>query len=124
MPRFGLFAICIGQLTYKMSGIASFLPGLGDICANGTRSAPDLIREGIDLLTREGLGHFVDLLLQLKSLCINIDGVAKSPPYGVTALFQDLDLPDVGLRPRKTTRPCTSKFLLSHPMSICEGIKH
>ena len=29
----------------------------------------------------------------------NVDGVAKSPPYGVTAFFQDLDLPDVGLRP-------------------------
>ena len=27
------------------------------------------------------------------------DGVAKSPPYGVTLVFQDLDLPDVGLRP-------------------------
>jgi hypothetical protein len=28
-----------------------------------------------------------------------IDGVAKSPPYCVTAFFQDLDIPDVCLRP-------------------------
>jgi len=28
-----------------------------------------------------------------------VDGVAKSPPYGVTAFFQDLDIPDVCLRP-------------------------
>jgi hypothetical protein len=27
------------------------------------------------------------------------DGVAKSPPYGVTAFFQDLDILDVCLRP-------------------------
>jgi hypothetical protein len=27
------------------------------------------------------------------------DGVAKSPPYCVTAFFQDLDIPDVCLRP-------------------------
>ena len=27
------------------------------------------------------------------------DGVAKNPPYGVTAFFQDLDIPDVCLRP-------------------------
>jgi hypothetical protein len=30
---------------------------------------------------------------------ITFDGVAKSPPYGVTAFFQDLDIPDVCLRP-------------------------
>jgi predicted signal transduction protein with EAL and GGDEF domain len=28
-------------------------------------------------------------------------GVAKSPSYGVTAFFQDLDIPDVCLRPLK-----------------------
>jgi len=28
-----------------------------------------------------------------------LDGVAKIPPYGVTALFQDLDIPGVCLRP-------------------------
>jgi len=28
-----------------------------------------------------------------------VDGVAKSPPYGVMLFFQDLDLQDVGLRP-------------------------
>jgi len=28
-----------------------------------------------------------------------IDGVAKSPTYGVMLVFQDLDLPDAGLRP-------------------------
>jgi len=28
-----------------------------------------------------------------------MDGAAKIPPYGVTALFQDLDIPDVCLRP-------------------------
>jgi hypothetical protein len=28
-----------------------------------------------------------------------IDGVAKSPPYGVTAFFQDLDILYVCLRP-------------------------
>jgi hypothetical protein len=27
------------------------------------------------------------------------DGVAKNPPYGVTAFFQDLDIPNVCLRP-------------------------
>jgi hypothetical protein len=27
------------------------------------------------------------------------DGVAKSPPYGVTAFFQDLDILDVCLHP-------------------------
>jgi hypothetical protein len=33
------------------------------------------------------------------SKLIRFDGVAKSPPYGVTALFQDLDIPDVCLLP-------------------------
>jgi hypothetical protein len=30
---------------------------------------------------------------------IEVDGIAKSPPYGVTALFQDLDILDVCLHP-------------------------
>jgi len=30
---------------------------------------------------------------------LRFDGVAKSPPDCVAALFQDLDLPYVGLRP-------------------------
>jgi hypothetical protein len=35
-----------------------------------------------------------------KALLIGrLDGVAKSPPYGVTAIFQDLDILDVCLRP-------------------------
>jgi len=31
--------------------------------------------------------------------CAIIDGVAKSPPHGVAAFFQDLDMPYVCLRP-------------------------
>jgi len=31
----------------------------------------------------------------------NIDGVAKSPPSGVTAFFQDFDILDVCLEPLK-----------------------
>ncbi len=53
---------------------------------------------------------------------VNLDGAAKSPPYYLTVVFQDLDLPDVGLRPRKTTRPCRTKFLLSHLRIFCEYI--
>jgi hypothetical protein len=34
-----------------------------------------------------------------KNQVVKVDGVAKSPPYGVTAFFQDLDIPDVCLRP-------------------------
>ncbi len=51
------------------------------------------------------------------------NGVAKSPPYRVTVFFQDLDIPDVCLRPRKTTKPCRTKFLFSHPTSFYENIK-
>jgi len=52
----------------------------------------------------------------LRVSVVKNDGVAKSPPYGVTPVFQDLDLPDVGLRPGKTTKPCRTKFLHSHPI--------
>jgi hypothetical protein len=38
---------------------------------------------------------FPDLIVPF----INLDGVAKSPPYSVTAFFQDLDIPDVSHRP-------------------------
>jgi len=44
------------------------------------------------------------------------DGVAKSPPYGVTAFFQDLDILDVCLHPWKNTGPCRTESLLSHPV--------
>jgi hypothetical protein len=30
---------------------------------------------------------------------LTVDGVAKSPPYGVMAFFQDLDIPYICLRP-------------------------
>jgi hypothetical protein len=33
------------------------------------------------------------------SIIVKGDGVAKSPPYGVTAFFQDLDILEVCLRP-------------------------
>jgi len=40
------------------------------------------------------------ILWDLFHLCNqSFDGVAKSPPYGVTAFFQDLDILDVCLRP-------------------------
>jgi hypothetical protein len=52
-----------------------------------------------------------------------IDGVAKNPPYGVTLIFQDLDILVVCLRPRKITKPRWTKFLLSHLMSFCEFVK-
>jgi hypothetical protein len=32
----------------------------------------------------------------------NNDGVAKSPPYGVTAFFQDLDIPVYAFAPEKS----------------------
>ena len=37
------------------------------------------------------------------SICVSrilgkFDGVAKGPPYSITAISQDLDLPDGGLR--------------------------
>jgi hypothetical protein len=35
----------------------------------------------------------------VKKFISEFDGVAKSPPYGVTAFFQDFDIPDVCLRP-------------------------
>jgi hypothetical protein len=59
----------------------------------------------------------IDLLI----FSTNQDGVAKSPPYGVTAFFQDLDIHTVCLRPWKNTKPCRPKFLLSHLMSFCES---
>ncbi len=51
-----------------------------------------------------------------------IDGVVKSPPYGVAAVFRDLDIRHVCLHPRKTTTPCGAEFLLSRLISFCEGI--
>ena len=51
------------------------------------------------------------------------DGVAKSPPYCVTAFFHDLDILDVCLRPGKTTKPFRTKFLPGHPASFFESIK-
>jgi hypothetical protein len=44
------------------------------------------------------LGEIQGGLAERNSL-VKLDGVAKSPPYGVTAFFQDLDIPDVCLRP-------------------------
>jgi len=51
---------------------------------------------------------------------LNVDGVAKSPPSGVAAVFQDLGILYVRFHPRKTTTPCGTKFLLSHPMTFGE----
>ena len=42
------------------------------------------------------------------------DGVAKFPPPCVLAVFQDLDIRYVCLRPRKTTTPCGAKILPGH----------
>jgi hypothetical protein len=47
---------------------------------------------------RDGSGQPL-LPFACPSPCAIVDGVAKSPPYGVTAFFQDLDIPDVCLRP-------------------------
>ncbi|NOQ41573.1 MAG: hypothetical protein GQ563_03610 [Desulfuromusa sp.] len=51
-----------------------------------------------------------------------LDGVAKSPTSGVAAIFQDLDILIVCLRPGKITTPCWSKFLISHHILYCEII--
>jgi hypothetical protein len=53
-----------------------------------------------------------------RNFCLAI-GVAKNPPYGVTAFFQDLDIPDVCL----STKPCRTTFLSGHPTSFCESIE-
>jgi hypothetical protein len=41
------------------------------------------------------------------------DGVAKNPPYGVTAFFQDLDIPDVCFAPEKTPSLVGRNFCLA-----------
>ncbi|MBW6511745.1 MAG: hypothetical protein K0A93_06460 [Desulfuromonadaceae bacterium] len=41
------------------------------------------------------------------------DGVAKSPPYCVTLVFQDIDLPDLGLAPEKPPNLAGRNFCLA-----------
>ena len=51
--------------------------------------------------------------------CAIIDGVAKSPPHGVAAVLQDLDIPMYAFAFEKPLRRGT-KFLLSHLIHFCE----
>jgi hypothetical protein len=75
----------------KVKGVCVGLPDLTNTCGVCHTHPP------AHLFT---LPAAITTLFSCKYLIfINYDGVAKSPPYSVTAFFQDLDILDICLRP-------------------------
>jgi len=64
MLRFGLFPVRIGKLADEVKRITAFLPGFGDVGADGACRSTYLIRQRISLLLWEGFTDFEDFSLQ------------------------------------------------------------
>jgi hypothetical protein len=55
------------------------------------------------------------------SFPVNLDGVAKSPPYGVTAFFQDLDILPYAFVPEKPPSLVGRNFCLAIVMVVAKS---
>jgi hypothetical protein len=69
-----------------------------DIFVEGPAPGDDIFQGEAHVLCPADSRIVADMYPSLSALLL-LDGVAKSPPYGVTAVFQDLDIHYVCLRP-------------------------
>src|SRR5262249_32181158 len=83
MLRLQLFTVCIREFADEMALVISSGPGLGDLCANGTGGAPELIGQRVHFVAGKAFGHLEDTTLQLARLLIH-DQILKTPRIRMT----------------------------------------